>query len=105
MAESKSNSVQFGGVTWIAARPQVLPVLQDARVCPAWGLLLTFYGTEAELIAAGVVTADAFLDMGKSGQQTQWDSFGNRYTVKRRRGKWELELRLRAGRVRRCAVG
>jgi hypothetical protein len=96
MAESKSNRVRFNRLTWVAARPQVLPVLQDILVCEAWGLLLTFYGTEADLIAAGVVTADAFLDMEKKGQRAQRDSFGDQYTVKRLRGKWELELRLRA---------
>jgi hypothetical protein len=94
MAESKSNRVQFRGITWIASRPQVLPVLLDVTICPIWGLAVDFHGSEAELIAAGVATADMFEDMGKSGQRTRWDSFGDQYTVKRRRGEWDLRIAL-----------
>jgi hypothetical protein len=94
VAESKSNLVKFDHFTWIASRPQVLPVLKNIAVCPAWGLAIDFHGTDAELIAAGIATADMFEDIGKSRQRTRRDSYGDQYTVKRRCGKWDLELRL-----------
>jgi hypothetical protein len=77
-----------------AARLDVLLVLKFAGVMQ-WGWLLKFAGTETELIAAGVATADMFRDLGKSGQKTADTPFGDRYQVRRRvKGRYEIELRL-----------
>jgi len=93
MSESKANIVRLRDGTYLASRPEVLPFLQNAEVF-SWGWYVTFHGTEAQLIGAGVATADMFADMGTSGQRSQDDEFGNRYTVKRRRGKWDLYMLL-----------
>ena len=53
---------------------------------------MTFRGTEAELIVAGVATADMFENIGKSGQRTRETGFGDKYVVKRRSGKWDLAI-------------
>jgi hypothetical protein len=77
-----------------AARPDVLLVLKFAGAM-AWGWLVEFAGTETELIAAGVATADMFQNLGKSGQKTADTPYGDRYKVRRRiKGRFELELRL-----------
>jgi len=86
-AESKT----LDGITWLASRPAVLPFLIEAKVC-GWGVYVTFHGTEAELIAAGLATGDMFENMGKSGQRTRETGYGDRYIVKKRRGKWDLEI-------------
>jgi hypothetical protein len=80
---------------FVASRPEILAVLQNAEVM-AWGWYLTFHGSEAALVRAGIATADMFADMGKSTQRSRDDEFGNRYTVMRRRGEWDLHLKLDA---------
>jgi hypothetical protein len=69
----------------------VLPLLTEALDCN-WGLLTKFHGTEAELVAAGLVDADIFQNMGASTQRTRETGFGDRYTINRRRGKWDLSI-------------
>jgi hypothetical protein len=80
-------------VDYIVSRPEVLPVLKKLHEAD-WGWWLTFRGTEAELIAAGVARAEMF-EIGKSVQRKYEDMFGDRCTV-RRRGKkaWEVEYQL-----------
>jgi len=100
MAEPKPNEFHCddhrGGVKvrviWRASRPEALAVLREISAC-TWGVHTEFHGTEAELIAAGVATPDMFKGMGKSGQRTRHFSFGDEYTVKRRRGQWDLTIR------------
>jgi hypothetical protein len=103
MAESKSNRVQFeelvpGGcgrrvlVTWIASRPSVLPMLKEVS-SPQWGTFLNFFGSREELISAGLASPEMFENIGKV-QKSGTDDFGNRYTLRRRKGIWELDLRI-----------
>jgi|SRR5579859_132950 len=84
-------SKALDGITWLASRPAVLPFLIEANVY-GWGVLARFHGTEAELIAAGIASAEMFEGMGKSGQRTRETGYGDRYIVKKRRGKWDLEI-------------
>ena len=93
MAESKSNMVTLEGITYIASRPEVLPVLKGVgETC--WGWWLSFHGTEAELIAAGVARSGMF-DIGKSVQRKYLDENGDHCTLRRRgKNKWDLEYRL-----------
>lgn len=92
MAEPTSDRVVFGGVTWVASRLQVLPVLRNIK-CFQWGVLLTFRGTENELTAAGVARAEWFAGMGRSSQIWRHDEFGDRWTLRRcAKGIWNLEL-------------
>jgi hypothetical protein len=93
MAKSKAvaaESKTFEGVMWLASRPAVLPFLTNAQK-HEWGDLVTFYGTAEELVAAGLAHAGMF-DIGKSGQRTWETEFGDRYIVRRLRGKWNLEI-------------
>jgi hypothetical protein len=90
MAESKT----LEGITWLASRPAVLPFLVEATA-HHWGTLVKFYGSEADLIGAGIATAEMF-QIGKSGQRLRrFDFGGDDYTVKRCRGGWDITMRLR----------
>lgn len=101
--ESKPNTIIFRqgdvvcgeverDVTYIASRPEVLPVLKDLAECN-WGWLLTFHGTETELIAAGVASA-AMFDIGKSVQRKYKFDYGDHCTVRRRGKKWDIDYHL-----------
>lgn len=87
-------SKTLGGTKWAASRPAVLVLVVEALDC-RWGVLVKFHGTEAELIAAGVAYQEMFEGIGKSGQRTRPTGSGDhdRYTVKKRGGKWDLEIR------------
>lgn len=77
-----------------AARSDVLLVLKRASSTP-YGMYVEFQGTEAELIAASVASADMFQDIGKSGQRTASTAFGDRYELRKRaKGRFDLTLYL-----------
>jgi hypothetical protein len=92
MADSPYQRIEFGGVQWIAARPGILVVLKDIKILQCFGLLVELRGTEAELIAAEVATAETFNNPGKSGQRLGYDCHGDQYTIGRRGTKWDLRL-------------
>jgi hypothetical protein len=84
-----------------AARPEVLHVAKELRICH-WGTLATFVGTPEQLIgAAGVAYAWMFEDLGKTGVKTAPDGYGNQYCVQRGpkagipKGAFELKFYLR----------
>jgi hypothetical protein len=93
MAESKQNTVTFEGVTFIASRPEVLPLLTLAAATKNNRMFVAFRGTEAELIGAGLATAETF-QVGKSGQMRRDNGFGDHITVIRRRHSWILQMLL-----------
>jgi hypothetical protein len=92
MPDSKYQRVNFGGVQWVASRPGVLAVLKDIKFLECFGLLVELQGTESELIAAQVATAEIFLNIGQGGQHLGYDCHGDQYTVSRRGAKWDLRL-------------
>jgi hypothetical protein len=93
MAESKQNTATFEGVTFIASRPEVLPLLTRAAATKNNCMFVAFRGTEAELIGAGLATAETF-QVGKSGQMRRDNGFGDRVTVIRRRHSCVLKMLL-----------
>lgn len=107
MDEPKGNTVTFKqgnrllceverDVTFVASRPGVLACLKNVEISQTWrGWCLTFRGTEAELIAAGIATVETFQGVGAhvGAQLKRQDEFDNDITVYRRRGSWILELR------------
>jgi hypothetical protein len=96
MPDSKNRVVEFGGVQWIATRPRILVVLRDIKFCQSFGLLVELCGTESELIAAEVATAEIFHGARKYGERTCSDSHGDQFTLRYRAGKWELRLLINA---------
>jgi hypothetical protein len=96
MSESKTNIVAFDGVTFLASRPEVLAGLERVSADEnSW--VLTFRGTEAELVAAGLATAAMFQGLSKEGNtRTQPDEYSNDVTVTRRRHGWKLRLIVRS---------
>jgi hypothetical protein len=86
-------TVTYDGAIFEASRPEVLPYLVNVRADCTYGWHVEFHGTAAELVAAGVATADLF-EIGKSGQRTHRCEFGDQYIVKRERGKWTLSIKI-----------
>jgi hypothetical protein len=85
--------VRFRSGTFRALRPGILPYLVDIGVCP-WGWWIEFHGSAAELVAAGLGPAELF-EIGRSGERTTRGEFGDKYIVKRVRGKWTLTMYVR----------
>jgi hypothetical protein len=92
MPDSEYQRVKFGGVHWVASRPGVLVVLKDIKFLQCFGLLVELQGTESELIAAQVATAEIFRNARKGSQHLGYDCHGDQYTVSRRGAKWDLRL-------------
>jgi hypothetical protein len=92
MPHSERGRVKIGGVQWVASRPGILTVLKDIKFLQCFGLLVELQGTQSELIAAQVATADMFLKPGKGGQRLGYDCHGDQYTIKRHGAKWDLRL-------------
>ena len=88
--------VKFGGVHWIAFRPRILAVLKDIKVCQSLGLLVELNGTESELIAAEVATAETFTVARHLGERAHYDIHGDQFTLRYRGGRWDLRLLITA---------
>ena len=75
-----------------AARPEVLPLLTRIDT-HRWGNLCELVGTQEQLVAAGIVSADWLADLGKSGRRTRRDEWANRVMIIRRaRGRFEVTI-------------
>lgn len=84
-------AVRIDGVAFQASRPEVLAHLASGLACP-WGRLMTFRGTEAELVGCGLATLDMF--EGVRCQRTRRDEHGDQWTLSRAGKRWTLERRL-----------
>jgi hypothetical protein len=98
MPDSKANMARFRDenreVIFVAGRPDVLPLVKEVS-SQSWGFCVDFHGSRADLISAGVACEEMFEGMGKSGQRTRSDQFGDQYTIKRRSNSWIIEYRFR----------
>jgi hypothetical protein len=92
MPDSQYQRIKFGGAQWIAFRPGILVVLKDIKFLQCFGLLVELQGTESELIAAEVATAETFSNPSKGGYTQGYDCHGDQYTISRRGTKWDLRL-------------
>ena len=78
-AKAKAKS---GPLAVLRARP-FGHLVDDIAFC-CWGLIITYRGTEAELIEHNRCPERALREMGSSGQKAVRDENGNRYYVRRR---------------------
>lgn len=79
-----------------ASRPAVLPLVADVDECP-WGWQVTFAGSHAELLAAGVAEREMFVAVRPRSHPglkpgAGRDEYGDPYEAKRgeRDGAWVL---------------